>query len=297
MGDVKPKGDVIAAFVRDRALQARLAAATRASAGARILWCESPEELYAAVADGGATIAITEWGDPASITLEAMAWRLRQEFPTVPVLVYVPLTPAGAKALLAAGRAGAREAILAGHDDVGRALGAVLARASSLSVAERAVQRLSRLTPPEVLAMLAYALRHARAAPDVSDMARALHLHRKTLADQCRRAGAPPPGELASWGRLVVAAERLSDPGRSAERVAAEFGYSSGSAFANMLKRYTGLTLAEVRLRGPAVVFESLVHRLAASRAPDQGPVAYEQQTPQADPGDRRIQLASTNRS
>jgi hypothetical protein len=226
VADVSVEGEVIAAFVRDRALEARLASATRgdtSTRSARILWCGSPGELYTAVADGGATIAITEWAHPADIALETMARRLRQEFPTVPVLAYVPLTPAGAKGLLAAGRAGAREAILAGHDDVGRALGAVLARASSLSVADRAVERLSRLTSPEVLAMLAYALRHARAAPGVSDIARSLHLHRKTLADQCRRAGVPPPGELARWGRLVVAGERRGGPCQPASQVAAKF--------------------------------------------------------------------------
>jgi AraC-like DNA-binding protein len=256
---------LIAALVHDRALQAQLGAAAQGGLRgprARVLWCTSPGALYAAVADGGATIAITEWGHLADSTLEDALGRLRNDFPTVAVLVYAPLTPAGAKSLLAAGRAGVREVILAGYDDVGSALGSVLLRAASASVAERAVQRLSPLVSAEVMAILAYSLRHARTAPDVGDIARALHLHRKTLADHCRRVGAPSPRELAGWGRLVVAVDRLADPGRSAERVAAEFRYASGSAFANTLKRYTGLALAEIRLRGPGVVLEALARRL-----------------------------------
>jgi AraC-like DNA-binding protein len=267
-------GYVMATLVRDRMLQTQLAAAVRAGVRpltARIVWCDSPEELYSAVADRGATIAITEWADATDLALAGAVQRVREEFPTVAVLVYAPLTPAGAKALLAAGRAGVCEVILAGHDDVGRALGAVLARAALASVAERAVERLSSLVPADVMPILAYALRHARSALDVGDIARSLHVHRKTLADRCRRAGAPPPRELAAWGRLVLAAERLSDRGRSAERVAAEFGYASGSAFANMLKRYTGLALAEIRVQGPAVVLESLVRRFSPSGVPGCG--------------------------
>jgi len=261
--------NVIAALVSDRARQTRLAAAIQTTAGAhsvRTLWCRSPGELYAAVADRGATIAITEWLDTRGDSVELTVRRLRKEFPTVPVLAYEPLTQAGARALLAAGDAGVREVILAGYDDVGDALDAVLSRATVASVAERTVDRVSTLVPREVLVILAYALRHARAAPDVSDIARSLHLHRKTLADHCRRAGALPPGQLISWSRLVLAAERLADPGRSGERVAAELGYPSGSAFANMLKRYTGLTLGEVRVRGPGVVLEMLAQRLSPTK-------------------------------
>jgi len=259
---------VIAAHVRDRSLQAQLAAAIVAQGPAvavKTEWCRSADSLYAAVADRGATIAITDWIGETDAVAEAAVRRLRDEFPTVAVLAYAPLTAAGAKGILAAGRAGVQEVIIAGHDDTGRALAAVLARAATVSTAERAIVRLSALVPSDVMPILAYALRHARAVPEVSDAAQALHLHRKTLAEYCRRANVPPPGELIGWSRLIMAAERLADPGRSAERVAVEFGYSSGSAFANMLRRYTGLAVADVRIQGPSVVLEALGRHLAAS--------------------------------
>src|SRR5579862_914049 len=154
----------IAALVRTRALETQLLASVRACASVeriRVIWCSSPEELFRAAVDREAAIAIVEW-EAGDYALESLVRRLRDEFPTVPVLAYAPLTSAGARALLAAGRAGVREAIIAGHDDAGRALSEVLVRAATASAAERAVDWISDFVMPDVLPILAYALRHAR---------------------------------------------------------------------------------------------------------------------------------------
>ncbi len=265
MADVEATTRSIAALVRDVALRTQLEVAVQSAEGVpdrRLLWCKSADDLYRAVAERGAAVVITEWDDAVNFPVEAVIRRLRAEFSTVPVLAYVPLTPTGARALLAAGQAGVSEAMLAGYDDIGHALYSVIARAADAAMADNALARLAGVVPSQVLAILAYVFRHARAGPGVGDIANALGLHRKTLAEQCRRAGVPPPGELASWGRLVIAAARLADRGRTAEQVAARFRYRSGSALASMLKRYTGLTVSEARQRGPASVLDLLISRL-----------------------------------
>jgi AraC-like DNA-binding protein len=265
---------VIAALIKHDAVRVRLEAAIRGEGSVHhpdgILWCDTARALLNAVADQGASVAIIEWDDgPDGATdVEAAVRELRSEYPTVPVLAYVRLTAPSVRALLSAGRAGVFEAIIEGHDDVRGGLGTVLCRAARDCVADRARERLLPVAPLPIVPILTYALRHAHAAPTVADAARALMVHRKTLAAWCQDSGAPPPSVLISWCRLIAAVSRLADPGRSAERVAIEFGFASGSALGNMAKRHTGLSLAHVREQGPAVVLEIFARRLEGCRGP-----------------------------
>jgi AraC-like DNA-binding protein len=47
--------------------------------------------------------------------------------------------------------------------------------------------------------------------------------------------------------RLSIVVGLLEDPGRTAEQVALQVGFSSGTAFRNMLQRYTGLSSSKMR--------------------------------------------------
>lgn len=237
-----------------------------------LVLCKDADALYDAVATGGATIVVIEVGEESigaessDAALEEIVRTLHTQFPIVPVLIYGPLTAKFARAALAAGRGGAREVLVSGVDDVGRALAPLLARATASAVANHAIARLTTVASAEVLSMLTYALTYARRAPSVGDLSRVLRVHRKTLAAWCRNSGAPPPGILVSWCRLIVAAEQLAQPGRSTERVAVDCGFRSGSSLANLLKRRTGLTRAVLRERGGEVVLDLLMRTLAQGR-------------------------------
>jgi AraC-like DNA-binding protein len=267
---------MIAALVTGAVARTRLGAAVyghprETLASEPIIWCDDSDALYDAVASHEVTVAVVELsdhlldGEGADANIEGIVHALRTESPAITVLVYGPLTPRVARGALAAGRGGATEIILAGYDDVGRALAPFLARAKAASAASRAIARLSDVASDEVLRVLTYALRHARHAPSVADVARALRVHRKTLAAWCLGSGAPPPGVLVSWCRLIVAADHLAQPGRPTERVAVEVGFRSGSSLANMLKRRTGLTRVALRKQGGSVVLEMLVRQLGDS--------------------------------
>jgi AraC-like DNA-binding protein len=275
---------MIAALVADPVARARLTAAMRlrttaSGAPEPIMWCGKHAELYAAVADHGARMAVVELSETfrgrerhGEEIGESIVRALHDEFPTVPVLVYTALTPIGASAILNAGRAGAVEVIIAGQDDLGRGLLPVLAKAEATAIVRRATERVSEVATPGVAAIVDYALRQARCMPSVRAAARVLRVHRKTLAQWCVRDGAPPPGVLITWGRLIVAADQLSDPGRSAESVATDCGFASGSALANALRRWTGLARAALLEAGGGVVLEMLVRRLAQGAASAPGP-------------------------
>ena len=105
-------------------------------------------------------------------------------------------------------------------------------------------------TPARVRPLVAYGLKNSYQHLSVDVAARALGLHRKTLAERCAIAGAPPPQQVLGWCRMLAAAILLEEDGRAVDHVAFELGFASGAAFRNMLKRYTGLNPGELRERG-----------------------------------------------
>jgi AraC-like DNA-binding protein len=273
---------VIAAWVTDAIARQRLAAAVaerlpRRTRGPVILWCESADELVAAVARQDAMAAIIEisGADPGEDTrgawdgisrLEEMIRTLRAEHPAVPVLIYAPLTAAASRTIVALARAGITNVIIAGHDDLNHAVRPILDASASACTAEAAYARLSAVASPGVAAILGYALPYRTAVPTVAAAARALRVHRKTLAAWCLASGAPSPRVLITWSRLVIAAERLAEARWPTERVARAFGFGSGSALAGLIRRHIGLTRAELREHGSGVVIEMLARRLADGR-------------------------------
>jgi AraC-like DNA-binding protein len=238
----------IAAFVRDRSARARLSAA--AGRHARVCFCDDLGKLISAVADGVATAVVTEWRDANGVAIDGVVRSLHNGYPGVPILMYAELTPQGARDILAASRAGVCDVLFANVDDLRERLGPRLASARYSVLAADAMSQIADIVPRSVAPLVEYLLQRARSAPTISAAAQCLGVHRKTLALRCARAGLPSPSALSSWARLLLTAQRLDAPGRTAERAALEAGFASGSAFRNMLKRYTGLSPNEVRERG-----------------------------------------------
>ena len=256
----------IAAFVCDRAARLRLSAAVRRHA--QLCFCSELRDLLPAVSDGPATSVVTEWRDPAGGTADDTVRLLHADYPRVPILLYVDLTPQSARDILAATRAGVSEIIIAGVDDLNDKLGQRLAAARSAALTSQVMSQVADIIPRSSTRLLEYLLGNARRAPTISATAQALGVHRKTLALRCARAGMPTPSALSSWARLMLAAQRLEEPGRTTERAALEAGFESGSAFRNMLRRYTDLSPSEVREQGGSLLLSRLfVARLMNSRA------------------------------
>jgi AraC-like DNA-binding protein len=78
------------------------------------------------------------------------------------------------------------------------------------------------------------------------------------LSDRLSRARAPSPHKFLTWVRLAVAAELLSDPGRSAQQVALELDFPSGAALRNLFDRYVRATTEQIKQRGRDVVLDEL---------------------------------------
>lgn len=144
----------IAALVCDRASRARLRSAMRGQAD--VAFCDTVPELVSAVADGAATAVVTEWRDVSGSRLDAAVRTLHAEYPTVPILVYAPLTPQGARDMLDAARAGASEIVIANFDDVGITLSQRLTTAQATALGRQVMARVTELVPTTVAALIDY---------------------------------------------------------------------------------------------------------------------------------------------
>jgi methylphosphotriester-DNA--protein-cysteine methyltransferase len=124
------------------------------------------------------------------------------------------------------------------------------------------------------------------AAPFVQYAAREIGVDRKTLFNWLQQVGDVTPREFLNWVRLAIAVAALEQTSRSAERIALEMGFASGTSFRNMLHRYTGRTTREARRPGS---FDALLRTLSlrlstalsdTAKHAEASPMAYDTRRP-----------------
>jgi AraC-like DNA-binding protein len=176
---------------------------------------------------------------------------LKQRLPRVTLIAYVTFTADRAHDVFDAGRQGMDGLVLTDQDDAPRPLLALIEQAESRSLGSTIRRILGDVDPTARDAVLLSVTRaHERLAPE--GFARLLALPRRTVSDRLAAAGFPPPQQLLTWGRLIVAAHLLEDTHRSADRIAGALDFPSGSAFRNTCQRYLAATPGEIRERGGA---------------------------------------------
>ncbi len=188
--------------------------------------------------------------------------QLRVRVPRAALVAYVDLTRERARDMFDAGRCGIDVLIVADESDSPAQLGALLDQAEARSVSSLLRPHLAGLrSVVRDAVMLSVTRAHERLTPD--GLARMIAVSRRLLSKRLEGAQLPPPHQLLTWGRLVVAASMLEDGSRSADGVASALDFPSGSAFRNTCQRYLGCTPHQIRLRGGAawVIQELLVTR------------------------------------
>jgi AraC-like DNA-binding protein len=174
--------------------------------------------------------------------------QLRRLFPRLITVAYVSIAN---NDVFDAGRAGIDGMVLADRDDSPERFAALLEQAEARSVASKLKVLFAGLHPLVRDAVLISVTRaHERLTPEV--LARSLSLGRRALVRRLSDAGFPPPRRLITWGRLIVAAQLLEDPLRSADAVSLALDFPSGSAFRNTCQRYLKCTPSQLRQRGGA---------------------------------------------
>jgi AraC-like DNA-binding protein len=239
---------IVAAMVTDPVSRARLVDALRNEASVR--YCERLSEVTALVEAGLANLVVVDHRDYDGRPTLPTVRRLRDEFPSVPIVMYVPMSAIVSGAVMEYARAGVSQLVFQGVDDLKASLRSAVDAAFDQVSASRLGEEFEPLIPPTIVPFLRYCLEHSRRDLSVEEVAMAMGVHRKTLVDRLKAAHLPSPRAMIGWCRLLMAARMLDDPGRTVEQVALKLDFPSGTALRNMFKRYTGLRTAEIRENG-----------------------------------------------
>jgi len=239
---------IVAALVRDPVSRARLTDALRNEGSLR--YCERLSEVVTLVEAGLANLIVVDHRDyDGSPTLPSVR-RLRDEYPSVPIVMYLPISAVVSGAVMEYAKAGVNQLVVQGVDDLHTSLRSAVDSALDQMSAVALATDLEPLIPSTIVPFLRYCLEHARRDITVEEVASAMGVHRKTLVDRLKAARLPSPRSMIGWCRLLMAARMLDDPGRTVEQVALKLDFPSGAALRNLFKRYTGLRTTEVRQNG-----------------------------------------------
>jgi len=221
-----------------------------APAGTPVICCTDLTSARKALQRGDIQIAILESSVASGDETRQLLEGLGLDFPTVATISMASRISVDPDHLLRVARSGVHALLFEEDRRVPITVRRVLIEAATRCRNAHVWGDIAPMTPDRVRPIMAYGLKHSHQALTVDGVARALGLHRKTLAERCSLAGTLPPQQMLGWCRLLAAAVLLADCGRLVDHIALELDFPSGGAFRNMLKRYTGLNPAELRAKG-----------------------------------------------
>ena len=184
-------------------------------------------------------------------TLERIAARRSSPFSRIPPFAMLRLVPEEARLLLPLSRLGVSDAFFVAIDSpteiarrvVDAARGSAAGSASFLARGEKS----DRLGSKRSSSVLRYCLSHADVGLTVGDVARGLHVSRRTLNWWLQRESLPSAATLIMWARLAHATALLTAFEASVEEVALYLGFGSGASLRPAFWRHGGLRVREAR--------------------------------------------------
>ncbi len=187
---------------------------------------------------------------PGQRALSPALKNLLVEFPSMPVFAALEVRADRVEDLRTLGKWGVVQVISIAHDDTPDALVHRFRASQGRPLKALLEQVLPADTPGRARAIVDAAAEVVAVGGHGRDLARQLHLSRRTLLRWCERAELPPPRKLLAWMRILLAAELLDDPGRTVLSVAHACGYSSDSGLRRVTQKFVGASPTELRRRG-----------------------------------------------
>ena len=224
------------------ALRASLGAHSVATARAweRLRWLVRERPVTGVVLDSDAL--------PSGVATDAAVGELRRSFPSV-ATVFVARPATDPFSLFRLGRAGIGSVVLLPADHLSSAAEA-LGRALGSGTEAFVTRAVSTYLPRRETTAVRLAIEGVQHGWGTDELASTLGLTRPHASVRLKACGLPSAGHLLVWARLLHAGRWLADPGRTAESVSRQLGYSSGAAFRRALRNYVGMTPTEVKTFG-----------------------------------------------
>ncbi|HEU5040594.1 MAG TPA: helix-turn-helix domain-containing protein [Gemmatimonadales bacterium] len=210
-------------------------------------WPEAVEAIRGKPVDMAVVDPLLGAGEPRPHGIE----RLRQFFPSLPLLVYTDLTPANAGVLLQLGRMGIRKVVIHRFEDAPNSLRQAILTELEHSASQQVLQALDPLLrelPLELREALEAMLHAPGDGPTVTTLADRARLTRRTCERWFTKVGLPSPRTVMVLIRLLYAHRLLLDPGYTVEDVALKLGYSKAKTLQMHLRTVFGVTAGELRV-------------------------------------------------
>jgi AraC-like DNA-binding protein len=176
--------------------------------------------------------------------------RVRRDFPSLPVVLYTTLRPAGMKAIIRLARSGVEHVVLYRFDDEPRRFRRLLEGVPGHALGERMLHELSEALgrlPVTVVRAVEDMFRSPDEFKTVQDLAEGAGMNTRTLYRNLESAGLHSPRALVVAARLIQVHAYLRDPGRSIKDVAAKTGYRTPWQLSQQMREMTGITTEEAR--------------------------------------------------
>ncbi|UCF18243.1 MAG: helix-turn-helix domain-containing protein [Gemmatimonadota bacterium] len=225
-----------------------------------IAWAAGWDEIEALVRQMAVDVIVVDPLHGGRLDLEPVC-RLRERYPSVPVVIFTDFRADLAESLLAWGDAGVCGAAFLDQSDSEWDLRRLVDLAKGRSAAEQVLRTLQRDLPglgEEVRRVLRVGLYEATTLHTAEQWGGLVGLTRRRLYRMFEEAGLPTPKTCLQWLRLLYAAKSLSDPGVSVEDVVFRMRYSAPQNFRAHVHKLLGITPSEMRW---SVTVEDLADR------------------------------------
>lgn len=212
-----------------------------------VSWAEAVEAIRGKPVEMAVVDPLLGANEPRAHGIE----RLRQFFPSLPLLVYTDLSPGAAGVLLELGRAGIRRVVVHRFEDAPSALRTAIQGELEHSASQQVMHALDGVLC-ELPVQLREAVETMLHAPGdgltVTDLADRAQLTRRTCERWFTKVGLPSPRVVMVVARLLYAHRLLLDPGYTVEDVALKLGYTRTKTLQMHLRAVFGLTAGELRV-------------------------------------------------
>jgi AraC-like DNA-binding protein len=215
----------------------------------QLLSASSWAELQAMVQHQATDVVVADPAADGTVQVEALE-NLRRQFPSLPVVVYTSLAPAGIKAIVRLAKSGVEHVVLNRFDDEPGRFLELLEGIPAYALGEQMLQELAGSLsnlPVTVVRAIDQLFRSPGDFKNAQDLAAAAGMNLRTLYRNLEPAGLFSARSLVVSARLLRAFAYLQDPGRSIKDVAAKAGYHSPWQLSQQMRELTGLTTEQVR--------------------------------------------------
>lgn len=228
---------------------------------ARVRFCTHADELVEAIRTQPASAVLVEWTPETAFRLRAIVDAIRSAATPIPILIRCSMSRQVALDILSVSPLVLDLRIsLRGYDDVSVCAAQLLLRHDALSARSHLVARVTEVSPPLAVAVIATAAIVGERCSTVRCLADVCHMPVRSLEHRLSEAGVVPAKRVLLWMVALHAAWRRERLCWSSKRTSAAAGCRASRELTARVRRVLGVSVADL---GEHVRFDAAFDQFA----------------------------------